>query len=263
MQLAKLLHSRGFFITFVNTDFTHKRLLRSRGLDSLDSLDDFSFETISDSKPPSVGEAIQDAKAFCNSVQENCKVPFRDLLKKLHHATYGPRVTCIIWDRYMTFTLQIAQELEIPQVMFCPTAACSFMAIAHFSELARRGITPLKGRITSNHAGTTTNTHWKKFKEKFSPAALHTTDVHIHSLKSGGGIRPLWIHCLSTTIEHLQYTTSVGENFSSLSNWKNKSSSCRISDIDLVYYRSQHSWFVCLHRRVHFFEESSNTLTRN
>ncbi|XP_040945587.1 linamarin synthase 2-like [Gossypium hirsutum] len=31
MQLAKLLHSRGFHITFVNTEFNHRRLIRSRG----------------------------------------------------------------------------------------------------------------------------------------------------------------------------------------------------------------------------------------
>ncbi|KAL5556086.1 hypothetical protein UlMin_038322 [Ulmus minor] len=31
MQLAKLLHSKGFHITFVNTEFNHKRLIRSKG----------------------------------------------------------------------------------------------------------------------------------------------------------------------------------------------------------------------------------------
>ncbi|KAL5556091.1 hypothetical protein UlMin_038327 [Ulmus minor] len=31
MQLAKLLHAKGFHVTFVNTEFNHKRLIRSRG----------------------------------------------------------------------------------------------------------------------------------------------------------------------------------------------------------------------------------------
>ncbi|XXG43448.1 hypothetical protein AAC387_Pa01g3483 [Persea americana] len=30
MQVAKLLHSRGFFVTFVYTHFTHNRLLSSQ-----------------------------------------------------------------------------------------------------------------------------------------------------------------------------------------------------------------------------------------
>lgn len=159
MQLAKLLHSRGFFITFVNTDSTHKRLLRSRGLESLECLDGFPFETISANKPPSVGDVMHDAQAYCKSVQENCRGPLHDLLRRLHCTSDGPGVTCIIWDRFMTFTIQISEELKIPKVLFCPTAACAFMAFAHYSELLRRGLAPLKGRITSTQMRTTTNMH--------------------------------------------------------------------------------------------------------
>ncbi|GLT63347.1 hypothetical protein SLA2020_359200 [Shorea laevis] len=37
LKLAKLLHHKGFHVTFVNTDYNHRRLLRSRGPDSLDA----------------------------------------------------------------------------------------------------------------------------------------------------------------------------------------------------------------------------------
>ncbi|KAI9121296.1 hypothetical protein K1719_008329 [Acacia pycnantha] len=45
LKLAKLLHVQGFFITFVNTEFNHKRLLKSGGFKILDGLPDFRFET--------------------------------------------------------------------------------------------------------------------------------------------------------------------------------------------------------------------------
>ncbi|GJR52415.1 linamarin synthase 2-like protein [Tanacetum coccineum] len=48
MKLAKLLHSHGFHITFVNTEFNHKRLIRSKGPESVKGLLDFRFETIPD-----------------------------------------------------------------------------------------------------------------------------------------------------------------------------------------------------------------------
>ncbi|KAK3027467.1 hypothetical protein RJ639_041073 [Escallonia herrerae] len=48
MKLAMLLHHRGFHITFVNTEYNHRRLLTSRGPTSLDGLPDFRFETIPD-----------------------------------------------------------------------------------------------------------------------------------------------------------------------------------------------------------------------
>lgn len=38
LKLAKLLHHKGFHITFVNTEYNHKRLLKSRGPNSLDAM---------------------------------------------------------------------------------------------------------------------------------------------------------------------------------------------------------------------------------
>lgn len=155
MQVAKLLHSRGFFVTFVNTHFTHNRLLRSQDLDSLNSLEGFRFETISDGLPPSDGEAMQDLQAICESTREKCAVPFRDLITKLNSSSDEPLVTSIVSDGTMTFTLKIAEELGIPEIVFWPAGACGFMAFVHFRELIRRGLAPLKGRINFLHENTT------------------------------------------------------------------------------------------------------------
>lgn len=155
MQVAKLLHSRGFFVTFVNTHFTHNRLLRSQDLDSLNSLEGFRFETISDGLPPSDGEAMHDLQAICESTREKCAVPFRDLIMKLNSSSDEPLVTSIVSDGTMTFTLKIAEELGIPEIVFWPAGACGFMAFVHFRELIRRGLAPLKGRINFLHENTT------------------------------------------------------------------------------------------------------------
>ncbi|KAJ8632790.1 hypothetical protein MRB53_026126 [Persea americana] len=141
LQLAKLLHSRGFFITFVHTDYTHKRL------STLDSFDGFRFEVISDGFSPStVGEVqeYRNAEHLCQSLKENCVASFRDLLMKLHHPSDGHRVTCVVSDPIMTFILKVSEEMGIPEVIFCPTAACGFMAFTQYHELMRRGLVPLK-----------------------------------------------------------------------------------------------------------------------
>jgi glycerol-3-phosphate cytidylyltransferase-like family protein len=46
LKFAKLLHCKGLHITFVNTEFNHKRILRSGGPVALDNLPGFHFETI-------------------------------------------------------------------------------------------------------------------------------------------------------------------------------------------------------------------------
>lgn len=53
MKLAKLLHSRGFYVTFVNTEYNHRRLIRSQGPDFVKGFQDFQFETIPEGLPPS------------------------------------------------------------------------------------------------------------------------------------------------------------------------------------------------------------------
>lgn len=83
LKLAKLLHCKGFYITFVNTEFNHKRLLKSRGPIALNGIPDFHFETIPDGLPPTNMDATQSIPALCDSTRKNCLVPFCSLLSRL------------------------------------------------------------------------------------------------------------------------------------------------------------------------------------
>ncbi|KAI9097876.1 hypothetical protein K1719_025647 [Acacia pycnantha] len=144
LKLAKLLHFRGFHITFVNTDFNHKRLLKSRGPTSLDGLPSFRFETIPDGLPVSDVDATQDIPSVCESTRRTCLPPFRDLLHELNTSSDVPPVTCIVSDGVMSFTLDAALELGIPEVLFWTTSACGFLCYVHYRHLIERGLTPLK-----------------------------------------------------------------------------------------------------------------------
>ncbi|XP_014518239.1 7-deoxyloganetin glucosyltransferase-like isoform X2 [Vigna radiata var. radiata] len=129
-KLAKLLHSRGFHITFVHTDYNHKRYLKSRGPNALRGLPDFRFETIPDGLPPlnddSDGDVSQHIPSLCDSIRNNFLQPFRQLLAKLNHsATTGlnPPVTCLLSDCFMSFPIQVAQELSVPIILLSPVSA--------------------------------------------------------------------------------------------------------------------------------------------
>eukprot|EP00262_Sarcandra_glabra_P004279 TRINITY_DN1523_c1_g2_i1.p1 TRINITY_DN1523_c1_g2~~TRINITY_DN1523_c1_g2_i1.p1 ORF type:complete len:492 (-),score=62.20 TRINITY_DN1523_c1_g2_i1:276-1718(-) len=145
MRLAKFLHSRGFYITFVNTEFNHQRLLRFRGPESMKGLDDFRFETIPDGLPPSDHDGTQDIPALCDSTSKNCAVPLRKLIDKLNDpSSDAPRVSCIVGDGVMSFALRVGKELHLPAVVFWTTSACGFMCYLHYLQLAERGHFPLK-----------------------------------------------------------------------------------------------------------------------
>ncbi|KAL6633520.1 hypothetical protein ACP70R_026191 [Stipagrostis hirtigluma subsp. patula] len=145
LQLAKVLHSRGIFITYVNSEYNHRRLLRSRGAGSLAGLDDFRFETIPDGLPPAENDDVtQDIPSLCVSLSRNGPAPLRDLLARLNGASGRPPVTCVIPDGFMTFAQRVANEMGIPALVFMTTSACGFMAYLQFFELIERGYVPLK-----------------------------------------------------------------------------------------------------------------------
>ncbi|GAV63592.1 UDPGT domain-containing protein [Cephalotus follicularis] len=146
LKLAKLLHHKGFHITFVNSEFNHRRLLKSRGANSLNGLSSFRFETIPDGLPPTDVDATQDIPSLCESTRKTCLAPFRKLLSRLNDTSSSnvPPVTCIISDGIMTFTLDAAEELGIPEVLFWTTSACGFLAYVHVRQLIEKGYVPLK-----------------------------------------------------------------------------------------------------------------------
>ncbi|XP_027159492.1 7-deoxyloganetin glucosyltransferase-like [Coffea eugenioides] len=146
LKLAKLLHHKGFHITFVNTEFNHKRLLKSRGPDALNGLPDFQFKAIPDGLPPSDVDATQDVPSLCESTTTHCLGPFRDLLAELNDPSSSqvPPVSCIVSDGAMSFTLEAAAELGVPEILFWTPSACGFLGYMHYAKLIEKGLIPLK-----------------------------------------------------------------------------------------------------------------------
>ncbi|KAH0878237.1 hypothetical protein HID58_065631, partial [Brassica napus] len=61
LKVSKLLHA----VTFVNTVYNHKRLLRSRRRNALDGFPSFRFESIPDGLPETDGNTTQDIPSLC------------------------------------------------------------------------------------------------------------------------------------------------------------------------------------------------------
>lgn len=117
LKLAKILHHKGFHITFVNTEYNHRCLLKSRGPDSLKNFH------LSASRP----------------------FPMASHHMMLNNTSSVPTVLCIILDGVTSFTLAAAQELGTPQVFFWIFAACGSLGYMHYCNLREKGYTPFKG----------------------------------------------------------------------------------------------------------------------
>ncbi|KAL2335380.1 hypothetical protein Fmac_016593 [Flemingia macrophylla] len=178
-KLAKLLHLRGFHITFVHTEYNHKRLIKSRGPNALDGLSDFHFETIPDGLPTTIDDVnvTQDIVSLCKTVRENLLTPFCDLLARLNNS--ATPVTCLVSDCGMTFTLQAAQELSLPIVMFPPASACCLLSGVRYRTRFDEGLIPLKDEsyLTNEYLDTKVDTPgMKNSRLKDSPDFIRSTD---------------------------------------------------------------------------------------
>ncbi|KAI9120444.1 hypothetical protein K1719_007477 [Acacia pycnantha] len=192
IKLSKLLHSRGFHITYVNTEYNHRRLLNSRGPQALDGLSDFRFETIPDGLPPSDADATQHPPSLCESTAQNCLLPFTKLLQKLHElASRGivPPVTCLISDMAMTFAVQAAQEFKIPIAIYSPINAASYLGLWHGCALHDKGFIPLKDKshyLTSEYldAELIWLSGMKNIRLRDLPSFFNTQDPNNHLMIS-------------------------------------------------------------------------------
>ncbi|KAK8259506.1 hypothetical protein V6Z11_D13G061900 [Gossypium hirsutum] len=180
LMVAKLLHFKGFHITFVNTEYNHERLLKSRGPHALNSLPDFRFETVPDGLPPPDINATQDIPTLCDSTSKHCLTPFRQLLARLNVSSGIPPVTCIVSDGCMSFTLEAAQEVGIPDVLFWTPSACGFLAYCHYRRLIEKGFTPLKDETYMTNGYLDTIIDWipgmKNIRIRDLPSFVRTTD---------------------------------------------------------------------------------------
>ncbi|XP_050102391.1 7-deoxyloganetin glucosyltransferase-like [Malus sylvestris] len=182
LKLAKLLHFKGFCITFVHTEFNARRLLSS--LDDLQSSNDFRFETISDGLLPTNERGILDLPELVTKIQVDGQRSFRDLVTKLNHASssdhHVPAVSCIISDGVMGFTLQVAQEFGIPEMLFFTPSGCGMLGYLHYEDLVERGYFPLKDESQLSNGFLDTAIDWipamKGIRLKDLPTFLRTTD---------------------------------------------------------------------------------------
>jgi len=182
LNVAKLLHARGFDVTFVNTEYNHARLVRSRGPAAVAGLPGFRFATIPDGLPSSNdNDVTQDIPALCKSTEETGLGPFRDLLARLNDpATGHPHVTCIVSDVLMGFSMEAANELGIPYVQLWTASAISYVGYHHYRLLIGRGLFPLKDaqQLTNGYLDTLVEDvpGLRSMRLRDFPSFIRTTD---------------------------------------------------------------------------------------
>nr|GFC79348.1 UDP-glycosyltransferase 85C2-like [Tanacetum cinerariifolium] len=126
-------------ITFVNTENIHKRMLKSGGPHCLDGSSDFRFEAFPDGIPRN-SEEDDVSELILPYVETTFLAPFLDIVAKLPNPP-----TCIVSDGFVSvFTVDAAQKLGIPIMLYWTLSACGFMGTFQVHSLIKKGLAPPK-----------------------------------------------------------------------------------------------------------------------
>ncbi|MED6217271.1 hypothetical protein PIB30_016084 [Stylosanthes scabra] len=139
LQLATILHSKGFSITVAHTNFNSP--------DPTNYPDDFTFlpfyDGLSDSCTLSPKNVIQISK----TLNINCVTPVKELLLRImdeNKENQEEKILCVIYDGLMHFVDSVARELNLPTILFRTTCATNFLSYHSLPTLQTNGYLPLQ-----------------------------------------------------------------------------------------------------------------------
>ncbi|XP_057788999.1 7-deoxyloganetic acid glucosyl transferase-like [Salvia miltiorrhiza] len=158
LNLSEILCLSGLHVTILLSDHTHDRLLRHASLRSRFSrYAAFRVATISDGLPADHPRSGQRILEIVLSLKEVGGPQFRRLMEGLSDGGGGaPRVSCLIMDGVLSFTIPVVEEMGIPFIYFRTISACSFWPYFCIQEMIDAGEVPLKDKNEDKL------TYWKR-----------------------------------------------------------------------------------------------------
>ncbi|VVB13380.1 unnamed protein product [Arabis nemorensis] len=140
LQLAKILHSRGFSITVIHTSFNAPKA-------SCHPL--FTFLKIEDGLSE-IETRTRDVTLRLTILNRRCESPFRDCLTKLLRSSDSKtgeekqRICCLIDDSQWIFTQALAKSLNLPRLALIATSVSFFRGHFVLPQLRRQRCLPVQ-----------------------------------------------------------------------------------------------------------------------
>ncbi|CAN0854546.1 UDP-glucose iridoid glucosyltransferase [Linum grandiflorum] len=138
LQLATILHSRGFSISILHAQFNSPSPRSHPQFRFISIPDGLSEELISSGNIP----------AILLAVNANCREPLKDrVARMIRDEKSDGDVACIIYDELMYCSEAAANSLGLPSIMLRTNTVSTFMARDHVLQLIDQGRLPLQDSI--------------------------------------------------------------------------------------------------------------------
>ncbi|KAJ0987841.1 hypothetical protein J5N97_006197 [Dioscorea zingiberensis] len=142
LKLAELLSIAGLHVTFLNTDYNHRRLSSfSSAFARLTLCPRFRFLSIPDGLPDDDLRPATGLWDLDDSLRTRSGIHLRELLLSCRQDQW-PELTCVLVDSVMPFAIEPVEDLGIPVIIFRTASACSLWAYHCIPKLIQSGELP-------------------------------------------------------------------------------------------------------------------------
>uniref|UniRef100_A0A0C9RSU2 TSA: Wollemia nobilis Ref_Wollemi_Transcript_14510_1723 transcribed RNA sequence n=1 Tax=Wollemia nobilis TaxID=56998 RepID=A0A0C9RSU2_9CONI len=145
IAFAKLIAARGFFVTFVNTEWSERRMFRPPNDAKAVScqLQQRGLQIRFLSLPDGLPSAHPRVQAMCEYIQAMERLGPGIVRLLQSNANEAPPITCIVTDCFMACTHEISTALGVPRVVFWTLCASAAIALSHSRLLLEKGYIPI------------------------------------------------------------------------------------------------------------------------
>lgn len=147
MEFSQCLVKHGFKVTFVNTEYNHKRVVNALA-ENNDLGDQIHLVSIPDGMDPL--DDRNDLGKLTESIFRVMPRKLEELIKDINRVE-GDNITFVIADQSMGWPLQVAEKLKLRRAAFW-TAAAALLALGFsIPKLLDSGIIDNDGKISSRN----------------------------------------------------------------------------------------------------------------
>ncbi|XP_062092562.1 UDP-glycosyltransferase 76F1-like [Humulus lupulus] len=134
LELANILHSRGFYITVIHTNFNSP---------NPSNYPNFTFHSFPDGLSQTEA-STNDIPSLLLHLNTKCVQPFKECLATLISVASEEPYTCLISDGLFHFTQAVADSFKLPRVVLRTAGASSFAVFTAFPLLLEKDYFPIQ-----------------------------------------------------------------------------------------------------------------------
>lgn len=170
MEISQCLAKLGFHVTFVNTEFDHRRVLNALTGTTDGHLLGGRIRLVSIPDGLEPGEDRNDLDRLCEGIMRVMPEKLEQLVGELNEREEYDKVTCVIADLNMSWALEVAKKMGIRRAAFWPASAALLATHLSVPKMIEDGVIDENGntRNTFFPHTTTVLVVMKTFRIEFS-----------------------------------------------------------------------------------------------